>query len=86
MDAAQVRDNPRMGFRRVKELIQESDEKRAKLEGALRSFRVVHKRYFSDNGVELEAEVPLERLAELFSQERQATFSGAPSASLMACP
>ena len=36
-----------------------SDEVKAKVEGVIRGYRVVDKRYFSDSGVELDVEVPL---------------------------
>ena len=49
----------------VSDLMGESDEVRARVEGTLRGFRVVKKRYFSDSGVELDVEVPLAQLTEL---------------------
>ncbi len=41
------------------------DEIRGKVEGVIRGYRVTGKRYFSDNGVELDVEVPLAVLTEL---------------------
>jgi hypothetical protein len=35
------------------------DATRGHVQGALRGFKVTHKRYFSDNGVEIDVEVPL---------------------------
>ena len=42
-----------------------TEEIKAKLEGAIRGFKVTNKRYFSDGGVELDVEVPLSALTEL---------------------
>jgi hypothetical protein len=50
-----------------------NDEIRGKVEGAIRGFKVAAKRYFSDGGVEVDVEVPLSALTELF-------FPGAPAA------
>jgi hypothetical protein len=36
-----------------------SDEIRGRVEGVLRGFKVANKRYYSDNGVEMDVEVPL---------------------------
>lgn len=40
-----------------------NDEVRAKVEGAIKGFRIANKRYFSDQGVEIDVEVPLSALA-----------------------
>lgn len=50
--------------KKLSDLLGESDEIKAKVEGTLRGFRVVKKRYFSDSGVELDVEVPLSVLVE----------------------
>ena len=52
----------------VSDLMGESDEVRAQVEGTVRGFRVVGKHYFSDSGVEIEVEVPLAQLTELLPQ------------------
>lgn len=52
------------GSRTVGELM-EKDEVRAKVEGVVKGYRVVSKRYFSDNGVEVEVEVPLTMLSDV---------------------
>lgn len=49
----------------------EKDEVRARVEGLLRGYRVVGKRYFSDGGVEVDIEVPLALLTEVFDPEPQ---------------
>lgn len=41
-----------------------SDEVRARVEGLIRGYKVTAKRYYSDNGVEIDVEVPLAALTE----------------------
>jgi hypothetical protein len=41
-----------------------SDEVRARVEGLIRGYRVTATRYYSDNGVEIDVEVPLAALTE----------------------
>jgi hypothetical protein len=48
-----------------------NDEVRARVEGAVKGFRIANKRYFSDQGVEIDVEVPLSALAS--------ALEGAPS-------
>jgi hypothetical protein len=43
-----------------------TDEIRGKVEGLVRGYRVTDKRYFSDSGVEVDVEVPLSAVTELF--------------------
>ena len=45
------------------------DKIRAHVEGSLKNYKVVGKRYFSDNGVEVDIEVPLAVLTEVFDPE-----------------
>ncbi len=45
----------------------ERDEVRAKVEGVIRGYKITGKRYFSDSGVEVDVEVPLAALTELFA-------------------
>lgn len=52
------------GSRRMGELM-EKDEVRAKVEGVVKGYKIVSKRYFSDNGVEIELEVPLAALSDV---------------------
>ncbi len=42
-----------------------SDEIRGRVEGVIRGFKVVNKRYYSDSGVELDVEVPLAALTSV---------------------
>lgn len=42
----------------------ERDEVRGKVEGLIRGYKIVAKRYYSDNGVEMDVEVPLAALTE----------------------
>ncbi len=50
------------------------DEIRGKVEGVVRGFKVTAKRYFSDSGVEIDVEVPLSALAEVFVDPATNTF------------
>jgi hypothetical protein len=49
------------------------DDIRAKVEGTVKGFKVTAKRYFSDNGVEIDVEVPLAALTEVVDQADSAT-------------
>lgn len=49
-----------------------SDEVRGKVEGVLRGFRILAKRYFSDGGVEMDVEVPLAALTEVLVEPGEA--------------
>ena len=42
-----------------------TEEVKAKVEGAIRGFKITSKRYFSDGGVEIDVEVPLAAITEL---------------------
>ncbi len=52
------------GTRKVGELM-EKDEVRTRVEGLVRGYTIVNKRYFSDSGVEVEIEVPLALLSDV---------------------
>ncbi len=41
-----------------------TEELRGRVEGVLRGFKVMHKRYYSDSGVEMDVEVPLAALTD----------------------
>src|SRR5688572_5508871 len=43
----------------------ESDEVKARVEGMIRGYKITGKRYYSDNGVEIDVEVPLSALTSL---------------------
>lgn len=45
--------------------LMEKDEIRTRVEGIVKGFKVVNKRYFSDSGVEVEVEVPLAMLSDV---------------------
>jgi hypothetical protein len=47
------------------------DEIKAKVEGVVRGFKIVGKRYYSDNGVEIDVEVPLAMLTEVIDPDPQ---------------
>lgn len=51
-----------------------TDEVRAKVEGTVRGFKVVDKRYFSDSGLEIDVEVPLAGVAALFEPVPEKPF------------
>jgi hypothetical protein len=61
---AQVKGVAVDGTRKVGDLV-EKDEVRARVEGVVRGYKIVNKRYFSDNGVEVEVEVPLAALTDV---------------------
>jgi hypothetical protein len=61
---AQVKGVAVDGTRKVGDLV-EKDEVRAKVEGVVRGYKIASKRYFSDNGVEVEIEVPLAALTDV---------------------
>jgi hypothetical protein len=46
-----------------------SDEIKSKVEGIVKGYKIVGKRYFSDGGVEVDVEVPLAALTEVFDPE-----------------
>lgn len=48
------------------------DEVRARVEGSIRGYRITAKRYFSDGGVEMDVEVPLSALAQVFAPADEA--------------
>jgi hypothetical protein len=73
---AQVKGVAVDGTRKVGDLA-EKDEVRAKVEGVVRGYRIVNKRYFSDNGVEVEIELPLAAFTDLVDPDP--TLVPAPS-------
>jgi hypothetical protein len=52
------------GTRKLNDLMQK-DEVRARVEGVIKGYTIANKRYFSDNGVEIEIEVPLALLTDV---------------------
>ena len=50
-----------------------SEEIRGRVEGVLRGFKVVNKRYYSDSGVELDVEVPLSALTSALAPAPEQT-------------
>lgn len=61
---AQVKGVAVDGTRKVGDLM-EKDEIRARVEGVVKGYTITKKRYFSDNGVELDIEVPLAMLTDV---------------------
>lgn len=61
---AQVKGVSVDGTRKMGDLM-EKDEVRAKVEGVVKGYKIANKRYFSDNGVEIDLEVPLAALADV---------------------
>lgn len=61
----------------------EKDEIRTRVEGTIRGYKVTNKRYFSDNGVEIDIEVPLALLTDVIdpdaTQVLLATVATAPT-------
>jgi hypothetical protein len=65
---AQVKGVAVDGSRKLGDLM-ERDELKARVEGVIRGYKITNKRYFSDNGVELEIEVPLAALADVIDPD-----------------
>lgn len=61
---AQVKGVSVDGTKKMGDLM-EKDEIRTRVEGLVRGYKVVNKRYFSDSGVEVEIEVPLALLSDV---------------------
>lgn len=61
---AQVKGISVDGTRKMGDLM-EKDEIRSRVEGIVKGFKVINKRYFSDSGVEVEVEVPLALLTDV---------------------
>jgi hypothetical protein len=49
--------------------VMKSNEVRARVEGVIRGYSVVNKRYFSDNGVEIDIEVPVAMLTDILDPD-----------------
>ncbi len=56
------------GTRKMDDLMQ-SNEVKARVEGVVRGYSVTNKRYFSDNGVEVDIEVPVSLLTEILDPD-----------------
>lgn len=65
---AQVKGTSIDGTRKMGDLMAK-DEVRARVEGLVKGYKVVNKRYFSDNGVEIEVEVPVAMLADVIDPD-----------------
>lgn len=81
---AQVKGTSIDGTRKMGDLMAK-DEVRARVEGLVKGYKVVNKRYFSDNGVEIEVEVPVAMLADVIDPDAAQVLAvgkpeGAPSA------
>ncbi len=75
---AQVKGVAVDGTRKVGDLM-EKDEMKARVEGVIRGYKITSKRYFSDNGVELEIEVPLAALADVLDPDATQVFGAGKS-------
>lgn len=61
--------------------VMEKDEVRARVEGTVRGYKVTNKRYFSDNGVEIDIEVPLAMLTDVIDPDAtQVLLASTPEA------
>ncbi|MFO0596079.1 MAG: LPP20 family lipoprotein [Myxococcaceae bacterium] len=49
--------------------LMEKDEVKMRVEGVVRGYKIVNKRYFSDSGVEVEIEVPLAMLSDIIDPD-----------------
>jgi hypothetical protein len=62
------------GTRKMADLM-EKDEVRVRVEGLVKGYTIVSKRYFSDNGVEIEVEVPVSLLADVIDPDATQVLS-----------
>ena len=77
---AQVKGISVDGTKKMGDLM-EKDEIRTRVEGVVRGFKIVNKRYFSDSGVEVEVEVPLAMLTDVVDPDQtQMMATPAPAA------
>lgn len=78
---AQVKGISVDGSKKMGDLM-EKDEIRTRVEGLVRGYKIVGKRYFSDNGVEVDIEVPLALLTDVVDPDATPTqvYGQAPAA------
>lgn len=79
---AQVKGVSVDGTKKMGDLM-EKDEVKARVEGIVRGYKVVGKRYFSDSGVEIDIEVPLAALSDVVDPDAtpvQAVAAAKPEA------
>ncbi len=75
---AQVKGVSVDGTRKMGDLM-EKDEIKLRVEGLVRGYKIINKRYFSDSGVEVEIEVPLALLTEVLDPDAtQVLAAGKP--------
>lgn len=56
------------GTRKMDDVMQ-ANEVKARVEGVIKGYKVVNKRYFSDNGVEIDVEVPVALLTDILDPD-----------------
>jgi len=49
--------------------VMKADEVKARVEGVIRGYKITNKRYFSDNGVEIDIEVPVAMLTDILDPD-----------------
>jgi hypothetical protein len=62
------------GTRKMNDVMQ-ADEVRARVEGLIKGYKVTNKRYFSDNGVEIDVEVPVTMLTDILDPDATQMFA-----------
>jgi hypothetical protein len=62
------------GTRKMNDVMQ-ADEVRARVEGLIKGYKVTNKRYFSDNGVEIDVEVPIMMLTDILDPDATQQFA-----------
>lgn len=62
------------GTRKMNDVMQ-ADEVRARVEGLIKGYKVTNKRYFSDNGVEIDVEVPVTMLTDILDPDATQQFA-----------
>ena len=82
---AQVKGISVDGSRKVGDLM-EKDEIRTRVEGLVRGYKIVDKRYFSDGGLEVEIEVPLALLTDVLDPDATQVLANAAATAKSAEP
>jgi hypothetical protein len=76
---AQVKGVSVDGTKKMGDLM-EKDEIRTRVEGIVKGYKIVNKRYFSDSGVEVEIEVPLAMLSDVVDPDATQMLAASPPA------
>lgn len=73
------------GTRKMDDMMQ-ANEVRARVEGLIKGYKVTNKRYFSDNGVEVDVEVPVTLLTDILDPDATQLFASPATPDKPAAP